>query len=82
LEQLALQKQCKPSQLALAWVLAQGQDIVAIPGTKRLKFLEENIAAEMISFTVEELQTLNDIAPLGVAHGTRYHEYGMTLVGK
>ncbi|OGX91746.1 aldo/keto reductase [Hymenobacter coccineus] len=69
---LAKQKECTPGQLALAWVLAQGDDVVAIPGTKRVAYLEENLGALAISLSPNELAQLDDIAPKGVAAGTRY----------
>lgn len=80
LEQLAIQKGCTPSQLALAWVLAQGEHIFPIPGTKRIKYLEENAGAVTISFTKEELETINIIAPKNIAAGLRYPEQMMKIV--
>ena len=78
--ELARKKGCKPSQLALAWVLAQGEDIVPIPGTKRRKYLEENVGALEIKLTVEDLLHLNAVFPSGVASGPRYPEHMMALV--
>ncbi|XXF81162.1 aldo/keto reductase [Myxococcaceae bacterium GXIMD 01537] len=78
--QLAKSKGTTPSQLALAWVLAQGKDIVPIPGTKHVKYLEENLAALQVKLTPEELKQIDAIAPRGVAAGTRYHEAGMKSV--
>jgi aryl-alcohol dehydrogenase-like predicted oxidoreductase len=78
--ELAREKGCKPSQLALAWVLAQGEDIVPIPGTKRRKYLEENVGALEIKLTVEDLLHLNAVFPSGVASGPRYPEHMMALV--
>jgi aryl-alcohol dehydrogenase-like predicted oxidoreductase len=72
IEELAEKRKVKASQLALAWVLAQGEDIVPIPGTKRRSYLEENIAAAEIKLTQEELAALDAIAPEGVAQGERY----------
>jgi aryl-alcohol dehydrogenase-like predicted oxidoreductase len=60
------------SQLALAWVLAQGDDVVPIPGTKRVKYLEENVRAAEVRLTPEQLARLDEIAPKGVAAGDRY----------
>jgi aryl-alcohol dehydrogenase-like predicted oxidoreductase len=77
LEQLALQKGCTTSQLALAWVLAQDENIFPIPGTKRIKYLEENAGALNVRFTKEELETINTIAPKDVAAGMRYPEQMM-----
>lgn len=71
---MADEKGCTPSQLAIAWVLAQGDDIITIPGTKRVKYLEENIAAENINLSADELQTINAIMPPGVVSGQRYPE--------
>jgi aryl-alcohol dehydrogenase-like predicted oxidoreductase len=80
LEQLAAQKGCTASQLALAWVMAQDEHIFPIPGTKRISYLEENAAAVNISFTKEELDAINTIAPKGVAAGLRYPEAMMKSV--
>jgi hypothetical protein len=65
-------KGCKPSQLALAWVLAQGEDIVPIPGTKRRKYLEENAAAAAITLSADELARIDEAAPKGAASDLRY----------
>lgn len=70
--QLAAQKGCTPSQLALAWVLARGEHIFPIPGTKRVSFLEENAGALKVSLTAQELTAIDQIAPRGVAAGLRY----------
>jgi aryl-alcohol dehydrogenase-like predicted oxidoreductase len=72
IERLAQRKRCTPSQLALAWVLARGEDIVPIPGTKKRRYLEENMAAAEITLTPEELKHIDEIAPKGVAAGERY----------
>ncbi len=69
---LATEKGCTPSQLAIAWVLAQGEDIISIPGTKRIKYLEENIASENVQLTNEDLQSIEAIMPAGIVSGTRY----------
>jgi aryl-alcohol dehydrogenase-like predicted oxidoreductase len=79
-EEIAREKNCRPSQLALAWVLAQGQDIVPIPGTKRRKYLEENAAAVDLKLTAEDLRRLNEAFPSGAASGLRYPEQMMNLV--
>jgi aryl-alcohol dehydrogenase-like predicted oxidoreductase len=79
---LADQKGCSPSQLAIAWVLAQGEDIITIPGTKRIKYLEENIASENIKLTKEDLQSIEAIMPVGIASGTRYPERFMNTLNK
>jgi aryl-alcohol dehydrogenase-like predicted oxidoreductase len=80
IEELAEKRKVKASQLALAWVLAQGEDIVPIPGTKRRNYLEENIAATGIELTPEELATLDAIAPKDVAHGDRYSPQMMGML--
>lgn len=72
IKELANQKGCKPSQLALAWLLAQGEDVIPIPGTKRIRYLEENIGAVDVQLTDSELQYINEIAPKDVAIGDRY----------
>jgi aryl-alcohol dehydrogenase-like predicted oxidoreductase len=79
-EELAHEKKCQPSQLALAWVLAQGDDIVPIPGTKRRKYLEENVAAVDLTLTPDDLRRLNEVFPSGAAAGLRYPEHMMNLV--
>jgi aryl-alcohol dehydrogenase-like predicted oxidoreductase len=79
-EEIAKEKRCKPSQLALSWVLAQGEDIVPIPGTKHRKYLEENVAALDIKLTAEDLRRLEEIFPTGVAAGLRYPEHMMNIV--
>lgn len=71
---LAAQKSCTPAQLAIAWVLAQGDDVITIPGSKQIKHLEENIASEHIQLTREDLESINAIMPAGVVSGTRYPE--------
>jgi aryl-alcohol dehydrogenase-like predicted oxidoreductase len=82
IEELAAQKQCTSSQLALAWVLAQGDDIVPIPGTKQRKYLEENVAATNIELTREDLARIGEVAPVGVAAGPRYPEHMMHMIGR
>lgn len=69
---IAAGKSVTPAQIALAWVLAQGQDIVPIPGTKRRAYLEQNVAALGVRLTSEELRRINEIAPKGIAAGDRY----------
>ncbi|HTD94521.1 MAG TPA: aldo/keto reductase [Chitinophagaceae bacterium] len=80
IEQLAEEKNCKASQLALAWVMAQGENIFPIPGTKRIKYLEENAGALDVSLSAKDLETLDAIAPKGAAAGLRYPEAGMSIV--
>ena len=79
-EALARAKGCLPSQLALAWVLAQGDDMVPIPGTTRRKHLEENIAALDVSLGREDLAMIDEVAPKGAAAGERYTPEGMQAV--
>jgi aryl-alcohol dehydrogenase-like predicted oxidoreductase len=79
---LAQRKGCSPAQLALAWVLAQGEDIVPIPGTKRVRYLEDNLGALEVTLTPDELTQINHLFPPGVAQGERYAESMMTLVNR
>jgi len=79
-EEMAKQKGCKPSQLALAWVLAQGDDIVPIPGTKRRKYLEENVGALNLHLTPEDLRRVEEVFPRDATAGARYPEHMMQLV--
>jgi aryl-alcohol dehydrogenase-like predicted oxidoreductase len=79
-EEIANQKGCTPAQLALAWVLAQGEDIVPIPGTKRRKYLEEDAGALDVQLTPEDLRRIEEVAPRGAAAGERYPEHMMHLV--
>ncbi|MGH7410341.1 MAG: aldo/keto reductase [Candidatus Methylomirabilis sp.] len=80
IEEMAGKKGCTPAQLALAWVLAQGEDVVPIPGTKRRKYLEENLAALVVTFTREDLRRIDEVAPHGLAAGPRYPESMMGLL--
>jgi aryl-alcohol dehydrogenase-like predicted oxidoreductase len=79
-EAMAKEKGCTTAQLALAWVLAQGEDIVPIPGTKHVKYLDENIGALEVKLTSEDLKRLDAILPPGAAAGERYHVRGMETV--
>ncbi len=79
-QDIAEERKCNPAQLALAWVLAQGGDIVPIPGTKRRKYLEENVGALDVELSTDELRTLSEVFPLGAAAGDRYPEHMMNLV--
>jgi aryl-alcohol dehydrogenase-like predicted oxidoreductase len=81
-EDIAKQKGCKPSQLALAWVLAQDKNIVPIPGTKHRKYLEENVAALDLKLTAKDLQRIDEIFPTGAAAGLRYPEHMMNTVNE
>jgi len=80
IEEIAAEKGRTPAQLALAWVLAQGEHIVPIPGTKRRQYLEDNIAAVEVELTPEDLQRIEEVAPKGVAAGLRYPEGAMRLI--
>jgi aryl-alcohol dehydrogenase-like predicted oxidoreductase len=82
IEELAREKKCTAAQLALAWVLAQGDDIAPIPGTKRRNYLEQNLAAADIKFTADDLKRIDQVAPKGVAAGERYAERAMAAVDK
>jgi aryl-alcohol dehydrogenase-like predicted oxidoreductase len=79
---IAEDKGCTPSQLALAWVLSQGDDIVPIPGTKHRKYLEENVGALKVELTSEDLQRINEVFPYGAASGMRYPEHMMEKVNQ
>ena len=81
-EAMALEKGCTTAQLALAWVLAQGEDIVPIPGTKRVRYLDENIGALDVSLSRADLERLDAILPPGAAAGERYHARGMETVNR
>jgi aryl-alcohol dehydrogenase-like predicted oxidoreductase len=70
--EIAGEKGCTPGQLALAWLLAQGEDVVPIPGTKRLRWLEENLAADGVHLTADDLRRIDEVAPVGAAAGERY----------
>ncbi len=82
IEALATRKNCTPSQLALAWVLAQGEYIFPIPGTKKIKYLEENAQAANVYLTAQEMQEINEILPKGIAAGLRYPETAMNSVNQ
>jgi aryl-alcohol dehydrogenase-like predicted oxidoreductase len=82
IEDIAQEKGCTPAQLALAWVLAQGEDIVPIPGTKRRAYLEENVRALDIELTPEDLARIDEIAPKGAAAGDRYPPSAMQSVNR
>jgi aryl-alcohol dehydrogenase-like predicted oxidoreductase len=82
IEQLAAAKGCTPSQLALAWVLAQGNDIVPIPGTKRIKYLDDNLASVNVRLNGEELAQIDAVLPVGAASGERYHAQAMKAIDR
>jgi len=80
--ELAREKEVKPSQLALAWVVARGEDIVPIPGTTRREHLEENVAALGIELTKTDLAAIEEVMPAGAAFGARYHESAMHFIDR
>ncbi|HET7234747.1 MAG TPA: aldo/keto reductase [Longimicrobium sp.] len=82
IEALAAEKGCTASQLALAWVMARGEDIVPIPGTKRRRYLEENAAASEVRLSADDMARIEEIAPKGVAAGTRYPAAAMASIGR
>ena len=82
IEEMAREKNCAPAQLALAWVLAQGDDIAPIPGTKRRKYLGQNLGAAHIKLTREDLEHIEQVAPKGIAAGERYAAPAMAAIDK
>jgi len=82
IEEIANAKGCTPSQLALAWVWRQGENIVPIPGTKRRKYLEENARALEIELTAEDLRRIDEVAPVGAAVGNRYAAAMMAFINR
>ena len=82
IEELARGKRCTPSQLALAWVLAQGQEVVPIPGTKRVRYLEENVAATTVTLGADDLEAIDAAFPQGAAAGARYPARAMDAVNR
>jgi aryl-alcohol dehydrogenase-like predicted oxidoreductase len=81
-EEIAREKKCTPAQLALKWVLAQGNDIVPIPGTKRRKYLQENVGALDVDLTSKDLERIDEVAPKDAFAGSRYPEAMMKLLNK
>jgi len=81
-EQLAACKGCTPAQFALAWVLAQGEDVVPIPGTKRRKYLEENIGALDLNLNLDDLQKADQLMPPDSASGARQTEAMLRIVNR
>lgn len=79
-EEIARRKKCTPAQLALAWLLARGDDVVPIPGTKQRRYLEQNVAALDVELTPADLEAIEEVAPKGVAAGERYNEASMRAV--
>jgi aryl-alcohol dehydrogenase-like predicted oxidoreductase len=82
IKEIADQKKCTPAQLALAWLLAQGEDVIPIPGTKRRERLEENLKAMEIELNDDDLKRIGKAAPMGFASGTRYPEAAMDTVNR
>jgi aryl-alcohol dehydrogenase-like predicted oxidoreductase len=82
IEELAAAKGCTPSQLALAWVLDQGDDIVPIPGTKRVKYLDDNLGAVNVRLTTDDLAQIDAIFPAGTASGERYPAQSMQAIDR
>jgi aryl-alcohol dehydrogenase-like predicted oxidoreductase len=82
IQDLATEKGCTPSQLALAWVMAQGDHIFPIPGTKQIKYLEENVGSLKVALSKEDLKAIDAIAPRNVAAGDRYPEASMKAVNR
>jgi aryl-alcohol dehydrogenase-like predicted oxidoreductase len=82
IETVAAEKGATAPQVALAWVLAKGKDIVPIPGTKRRKYLEENLKAAELSLTPDDVARLEDLCPRGAAHGPRYPDRIMTFINR
>jgi aryl-alcohol dehydrogenase-like predicted oxidoreductase len=80
--EIAREKKCTTAQLALAWVMAQGEDIVPIPGTKRRKYLQENVGALNVSLTSEDLARVDEVAPRGAFASLRYPESMMAAVNR
>jgi aryl-alcohol dehydrogenase-like predicted oxidoreductase len=80
--EIAVAKRCTPAQLALAWVLAQGGDIVPIPGTKRPRYIAENIGALALTLTPADLQRIDDVFPQGAAAGERYAAAALKAVNR
>jgi aryl-alcohol dehydrogenase-like predicted oxidoreductase len=81
-EEIAREKRCTPAQLALAWVLAQGDDIVPIPGTKRRRYLQENVGALDVALTSKDLARIDEVAPHEAVAGARYPDWAMEMVNR
>ena len=82
LEEIAREKKCRPAQLALAWLLARGEDVIPIPGTKRVERLEENVGALEVALTPEDLSRMDEAFPAGAAKGDRYSEQAMQALNR
>jgi aryl-alcohol dehydrogenase-like predicted oxidoreductase len=81
-ESIAREKGCTPAQLALAWVLARGEDIVPIPGTKRRSYLDENLGSLDVRLGGDDLRRIDEVAPPGAAAGARYPDFAMAVIGR
>ncbi|CAN5258212.1 aldo/keto reductase [soil metagenome] len=81
-EEIAREKECTPAQLAIAWLLARGEDVVPIPGTKHRNYLEQNVEAAEVELSDADLERIDEIAPRGVAAGERYPEQSMAAVNR
>jgi aryl-alcohol dehydrogenase-like predicted oxidoreductase len=81
-EEIAREKKCSPAQLVLAWVLAQGNDIVPIPGTKRRKYLQENVGALDVTLSTKDLARIDEVAPHEAVAGARYPDWAMQMVNR
>jgi aryl-alcohol dehydrogenase-like predicted oxidoreductase len=79
---IAREKGCSPAQLALAWVLSRGNDVVPIPGTKRRTYLDENLGALALRLSADDLRRIDEVAPPGVAAGARYPEFAMAVIDR
>ena len=79
---IAQEKGCSPAQLALAWLMTRGEDVVSIPGTKRVRYLEENLGAIEVNITQDEMRRLEDAFPVGAAAGERYQPAGMQAINR
>jgi aryl-alcohol dehydrogenase-like predicted oxidoreductase len=82
LEEIAAEKKCRPAQVALAWLLARGEDVFPIPGTKRVERLEENAGALEVALTAEDLSRIDAAFPAGAARGDRYSEQAMRALNR
>ena len=82
MKEIADEKDVTAGQLALAWVLAQGDDVVPIPGTKRVRYLEENVAAAEVELTADQLAEIDSVIPAGAVAGDRYSPRGMAAVNR
>ena len=82
MRQLAAEKKCEPSQVALAWVLSRGEDVVPIPGTKRVKYVQENIAAADIQLSPDDLRRIDQFAKPEAIAGERYPAQAMAAVNR